>query len=225
MQRSLKDFFIHASHFFRKFFGDERVASGTKCVVGLGNPGAEYSLSRHNIGFRVVESIAASLNTKMRRGSGEFLCVRCVHDGLDFLIIEPQTFMNRSGTAVREAMKQFHLTPDRLLVIYDDFQIPLGTLRMRKEGGDGGHNGIGSVIGELQTADIARLRVGIAGSSCPQKSRKEQMANYVLSPFEKDEEERVEKMIVLARNATLDWVHYGVEHAMSKFNKSFVEGA
>ncbi len=140
-------------------------------------------------------------------------------------MIEPQTFMNRSGTAVQEAMKQFHLPPERFLVVFDDFQLPLGTLRLRKEGGDGGHNGIGSVIDELQTVDIARLRVGIAGSSCPKESRKEQMANYVLSAFEKDEEERVEKMILLARDATLDWVHSGVEHAMSKFNRSFAEGA
>ena len=221
----MKDFFIHATHFLRKLFGDERVAPKTKCVVGLGNPGAEYSLSRHNIGFRVVESIAALLNTKMRRGAGEFMYARCVHDELDFLIVEPQTFMNRSGTAVQEAMRQFHLTPEQFLVVFDDFQLPLGTLRMRKEGGDGGHNGIGSVIDELQTADIARLRVGIAGSSCPKEGRKEQMANYVLSPFEKDEEERVEKMIVLARDATLDWVHSGLEHAMSKFNRSFVGGA
>ena len=221
----MKEFFIHASHFFRKFFGDERVAPGTKCVVGLGNPGAEYSSTRHNIGFRVVESIATLHHIKMRRGKGEFMYARCVDDGLEFLFIEPLTFMNRSGVALKEAMAQFHITSERFLVVFDDFQLPLGTLRMRKEGGDGGHNGIGSVIDELQKADIARLRVGIAGSSCPKESRKEQMANYVLSPFEKDEEERVEKMILLARNATLDWVHFGVEHAMSKFNRSFVEGA
>jgi len=130
--------------------------------------------------------------------------------------------MNESGRAVEQAMKQFNLSSLDMMVVYDDFQLPLGTLRIRKEGTDGGHNGLASITYQLQTANIPRLRLGIAGKNCPTENKKELMAAYVLSEFDNNEVRLAEEMIDHARAATLSWVHKGIEHAMNNFNKSFL---
>jgi PTH1 family peptidyl-tRNA hydrolase len=130
--------------------------------------------------------------------------------------------MNESGRAVEQAMKQFNLSSLDMMVVYDDFQLPLGTLRVRKEGADGGHNGLASITYRLQTENIPRLRVGIAGKNCPTENKKELMATYVLSPFDNDEVRIAEEMFKHASDATLAWVHKGIEHAMNNFNKSFL---
>jgi PTH1 family peptidyl-tRNA hydrolase len=130
--------------------------------------------------------------------------------------------MNESGRAVEQAMKQFNLTSADLMVVYDDFQLPLGTLRIRNEGTDGGHNGLASITHQLQTENIPRLRVGIAGKNCPTENKRELMATYVLSPFDNDEVRVAEEMTKRASDATLAWVHNGIEHAMNNYNKSFL---
>jgi PTH1 family peptidyl-tRNA hydrolase len=193
-----------------------------KCVIGLGNPGEQYSATRHNIGLRVVHSLAKLLAVDLQRGRGDFRFARCTDQGDRFLIIAPLAFMNESGRAVEQAMKQFNLSSLDMIVVYDDFQLPLGTLRIRKEGTDGGHNGLASITYQLQTEDIPRLRVGIAGKSCPTENKKELMATYVLSPFDNDEVRIAEEMIKRASDATLAWVHNGIGHAMNNYNKSFL---
>jgi PTH1 family peptidyl-tRNA hydrolase len=130
--------------------------------------------------------------------------------------------MNESGRAVEQAMKQFNLSSSDMMVVYDDFQLPLGTLRIRKEGTDGGHNGLASITHHLHTENIPRLRVGIAGKNCPTENKKEQMAAYVLSEFDDSEVRIAEKMIKHAGDATLAWVHKGIEHTMNNYNKSFL---
>ena len=130
--------------------------------------------------------------------------------------------MNASGVAVEQLHQLFGLTPSNFLIVYDDFQLPLGTLRFRPEGSDGGHNGMASVIEHLGTEGIPRLRVGIAGKTCPTSERKELMASYVLSRFEKDELHTVSEMIGHAREGVLDFVEHGIEFAMNNFNRSFL---
>jgi len=170
----------------------------------------------------MVDSLANLLGADMKKGKGNFRYAQCTDQDTSFLLIAPLTFMNESGLAVEQAIKQFNVSPANLMIVYDDFQLPLGTLRIRKEGTDGGHNGLASITDQLQTENIPRLRVGIAGKTCPTVNKKELMATYVLSPFEDDETPIVEKMMENARDAALAWVHKGIEHAMSNYNKSFL---
>jgi PTH1 family peptidyl-tRNA hydrolase len=218
----LKQFFAQVFLSIRKILRGSEEPRGMKCVIGLGNPGEQYSATRHNVGLRVVDSLAKLLAVDLQRGRGDFRFARCTDQGDRFLIIAPLTFMNESGRAVEQAMKQFNLSSLDMMVVYDDFQLPLGTLRIRKEGTDGGHNGLASITYQLQTANIPRLRLGIAGKNCPTENKKELMAAYVLSEFDNNEVRLAEEMIDHARAATLSWVHKGIEHAMNNFNKSFL---
>lgn len=218
----MKQFFTRVFRFIRKLLRGSEEPRGLKCVIGLGNPGEEYASTRHNVGLTVVDSLAMALEVDMLRGKGEFRFAQCADQGNRFLVIAPLTFMNQSGRAVEQAMRQFNLSPSDMMVIYDDFQLPLGTLRVRKEGSDGGHNGLASITKQLQTENIPRLRVGIAGKDCPTENKKELMATYVLSPFDNDEVRIAEEMIKHARDATLAWADKGLDHAMNNYNKSFL---
>ncbi len=218
----MKQFFTQVFLSIRRILRGSEEPRGIKCVIGLGNPGEQYSATRHNVGLRVVDSLAKLLAVDLQRGTGDFRFARCTDQGDRFLIIAPLTFMNESGRAVEQAMKQFNLSPSDMMVVYDDFQLPLGTLRIRKEGTDGGHNGLASITYQLQTENIPRLRVGIAGKNCFTENKKELMAAYVLSEFDDSEVWMAEEMIDHARAATLSWVHKGIEHAMTNYNKSFL---
>ena len=202
---------------------DEEADSGKMiCVVGLGNPGKRYASTRHNVGFGVVASLSQSLRSRMLDGNGDFLFSECVIESRRLLLATPLTYMNESGTAVIQIMEQFKIPASDLLIILDDFQLPLGTLRLRVDGSDGGHNGLASIIYQLQTEKILRLRIGIAGTTCPTQDRKELMSAYVLSPFEKDEIQQAATMITHARNAVLALIEHGIEFAMNNFNRSFL---
>lgn len=218
----MKKFFTQVFRSIRKILRGSEEPRGMKCVIGLGNPGDQYSATRHNVGVRVVDSLAKLFAVDLQRGRGDFRFARCTDQSNRFLIIAPLTFMNESGRAVEQAMKQFNLSSVDMLVVYDDFQLPLGTLRIRKEGTDGGHNGLASITYQLQTENIPRLRFGIAGKNCPTENKKELMAAYVLSKFDNNEVRIAEEMIDHARAATLAWVHKGIEHAMNNYNKSFL---
>ena len=115
------------------------------CVVGLGNPGKRYASTRHNVGFNVVASLSQSLRSRMLDGNGDFLFSECAIESQRLLLATPLTYMNESGTAVVQIMEQFNVPASDLLIILYDFQLPLGTLRIREEGSDGGHNGLASV--------------------------------------------------------------------------------
>jgi PTH1 family peptidyl-tRNA hydrolase len=203
-------------------FFEEANSGLVQCVVGLGNPGRRYRSTRHNVGYNVVGSLAHSLRTALKEGSGEYLFSECMVDERRILLAVPSTYMNESGIAVAQLCQHFSLSPSGLLIVSDDFQLPLGTLRIRSEGSDGGHNGLASVIEHLQTEKIPRLRVGIAGSTCPGEDRKELMASYVLSPFEDDEVTLAAKMTDHARDALLAFIQHGIQFAMNNFNKSFL---
>jgi peptidyl-tRNA hydrolase, PTH1 family len=159
----------------------------------------------------------------MLDGTGDFLFSECEIGNRRLLLAVPLTYMNESGTAVTQIMEQFNVPASDLLIVLDDFQLPLGTLRLRAEGSDGGHNGLASIIYQLQTEKLPRLRVGIAGATCPTQDRKELMSEYVLSPFEKDETTLAATMITHARDAALALVLHGIEFAMNNFNKSFLD--
>ena len=207
----------------QNFFDEEGASERRQCVVGLGNPGRRYASTRHNVGFNVVAALSQSMRSSMKEGRGDFLFSECALESHRFLLATPLTYMNESGTALLQIMEQFNVAVSDLLIVVDDFQLPLGTLRIRENGSDGGHNGLASVIYQLQTDNIRRLRVGIAGATCPVEERKELMAAYVLSPFDKEEAPQAATMITHARDAVLALITHGIQFAMNNFNRSFLD--
>ncbi len=184
-------------------------------MVGLGNPGAGYEFTRHNIGFLVIDLLLSRWNKRLRPGKGEYLLARGGYAGEDVLLVKPLTYMNRSGSAVRDVLEREGLPPEKLLVVCDDFALPLGTLRLRSRGSDGGHNGLASIIVELQTEEFPRLRCGIQQEAMPPK---EAMADFVLSTFERAEEETVRTMIDRAADAVQEMVVSGLGRTMNLYN-------
>ena len=186
-------------------------------VIGLGNPESRYSETRHNIGFRVADHLAAELHLSFRPGRGEYLIAKGVAENKPIALVKPLTYMNESGVAVMELREQFDAPLDHLLVVCDDFQIPLGQLRLRLRGTDGGHNGLYSIIYQLQSDEFARLRCGIGSSAMPKE--KNRMADFVLEEFTTDEHAIVERMIKRAGEACLLAHSKDMAMAMNIFNK------
>lgn len=181
-------------------------------VVGLGNPGPEYANTRHNIGFRVVEELA-------RRNKVPFTPDRYAHraefrhKGKTVICLEPQTFMNLSGKAVRYWMEQEGVVSERVMVITDDLALPYGKLRLRASGSAGGHNGLTSIIGTIGTETFPRLRFGIGSDFA-----RGRQSDYVLGEWNKDELTVLEERIGVCCDAVLDFCLMGIGHAMNVFN-------
>jgi PTH1 family peptidyl-tRNA hydrolase len=182
-------------------------------VLGLGNPGLEFVWTRHNVGFRVVEE------TCRRRGPAvwmqRFLSeVAVIHAGRLAVVARPQTFMNRSGEAAVRLLEGLELTPERMLVVVDDIDLPLGALRLRRHGGAGTHNGLKDIC-EAVGNQFPRLRLGIRGACVD-----EDLADYVLGGFQSDEVERAEAAICRAADGIESILRVGVERAMNAVNSS-----
>lgn len=188
---------------------------GSLIVVGLGNPGAGYEHTRHNIGFLVVDELLSRWKKRLRPGKGEYLLARADYAGEEVLLIKPLTYMNNSGIAVRDILDREGLGPQHLLVVCDDFALPLGLLRIRSRGSDGGHNGLASIIMELQTDDFPRLRCGIQLEVMPPKDA---MADFVLSVFGDAEREAVRAMITRAADAVQELAVSGIGRTMNIYN-------
>jgi PTH1 family peptidyl-tRNA hydrolase len=184
-----------------------------KIVAGLGNPGAKYQNSRHNVGFDVVDQIAKTNFAEGWKTAFDSLAAECTIDGERVLLLKPQTYMNRSGLAVRKAV-DFYKTPlADVLVVCDDFSLPLGRLRFRASGSAGGQNGLKDVIHHLGTDEVVRLRLGI-----DQPPANVDPADFVLSAFRPAERECVAETIIDAGRAVECWIRRGVAAAMNEFN-------
>ncbi len=184
-------------------------------IVGLGNPGTEYEETRHNVGYRVLDELARRWKKQFRPGRGEYLILTAADGGRDVHLVKPLTYMNNSGLAVAEVLERFDASPGALLVVADDFQIPLGTLRLRRQGSDGGHNGLYSIIYHLQSDAFPRLRCGIGREMMPPKR---EMASFVLSPFEPGEADAARQMTERAADAVATTLHAGLAAAMNAFS-------
>jgi PTH1 family peptidyl-tRNA hydrolase len=183
-----------------------------RLVLGLGNPGAEYETSRHNVGFRVVDELARRQGIASWRRECETL-VAAAGDRL--LLGKPQTYMNRSGYAALCLVERRGIDPGDLLVVLDDVNLPLGRLRLRRGGSPGGQRGLESILEELRTDEVPRLRLGVQEGEEP--PRGEELVDYVLAPFA-GEGEAVERMVERAADACAAWWAEGVEAAMNRFN-------
>jgi PTH1 family peptidyl-tRNA hydrolase len=186
-------------------------------IVGLGNPGKSYANTRHNVGYLVVDALAAKLRCEFRPGKGEFLFAGSSFRDNEVVLVKPVTSMNESGIAVADVVDRFEVRLDEVLIVVDDFQIPLGSLRLRPSGSDGGHNGMYSIIYHLQSDAFPRLRCGIGSEEMPQD--KSLMADFVLSQFAPKEKPIVEEMVGRATDACLSFVADGIEKTMSLFNR------
>jgi len=179
-------------------------------VIGLGNPGQRYARTRHNIGFIIVDLLAAGGST-WRDGAAQSRIAVTEAAGAEVLLVKPQTYMNRSGVAVAALRRQYEFELDRALVVCDDFLLDFGRLRLRRAGSDGGHNGLASVLEELGTAAVPRLRVGVG----PVPEGGDDI-DFVLADFGAGED--VGALADRGRGAAISWVADGVDVAMNQFN-------
>ena len=185
-----------------------------RLIVGLGNPDPEYQWTPHNLGFMAVDELANRAAIRVERPEGKALVGRGKLAGEDVVLAKPQTYMNLSGISVRELLAKYELDIGDLLVMWDEVQLPFGTVRIHGSGSAGSHNGAKSVIGALGTQEFARLRLG-AGPEHPLSSRKE----YVLRPMKKAELEIAAEMLEEAGNAVEMILKEGIDAAMTKFNR------
>ncbi len=184
-----------------------------KLLVGLGNPDPCYKLTRHNVGFMLIEYLVARHSIKLAEKKYGVCWGRGIIAECEVILSQPLSYMNLSGQPVRQLQQALALPEADLLVICDDFNLPLGTLRLRKQGSAGGHNGLKSIINCLGTEEFARLRLGI-GSPAPNKDS----ADYVLENFKAKEWPQVEEMIEQAAQAVETYLSEGITTAMNAFN-------
>jgi peptidyl-tRNA hydrolase, PTH1 family len=195
-----------------------------RLIVGLGNPGAKYDRTRHNIGFEVIDALVkrypdASLveNKRFQGIAGEFRS-----GGERTVLLKPTTFMNLSGQAVRAVLDWYKLEPESVLVVYDDMDLPTGKLRLRLSGGAGGHNGMKSIIAHLGTKEFPRLRVGI-GATDKGEARNQAVVSHVLGRFAPEDRKIVDAVIPMAVDAIDLSLRKGFERAMNLYNGREVE--
>ena len=186
-----------------------------KLIVGLGNPGIEYQFTPHNLGFLAVDRIAEQCGVEVRNRQCRALTARAEIAGVPVLLAKPETFMNLSGLSVRELVDEYQADPIKdLLVIYDELDLPLGTIRVRKQGSAAGHNGMKSILGALGSQEVQRIRLGIAPDHEVGDG-----ARYVLGAFRKAQYPLIDEVLDMAAKAVQKILTDGVDAAMNEFNR------
>jgi len=184
-------------------------------IVGLGNPGRAYRETRHNIGFTLVNHLAERLGVEFTRMESKSLVTKGTYAGHQLILAKPMTYMNLSGQAVRSLVRFYKIPLDKLLTCYDDVDLPLGTMRMRPDGGAGGHKGMQSIIEQLGNQGFSRLRIGIG-----RPPGRKTAASYVLDDFSPDETEFLQVILDRAVDAVLTFVTDGIDVAMNQYNST-----
>lgn len=182
-------------------------------IAGLGNPGIKYAKTRHNIGFLVIEEIAKRTGLEFKTEEDFRLSRGFIRDR-DVILIEPLTYMNLSGKAIKKVIKQFHLMPENLIVIHDDIDMETGKVKIKRRGSSGGHKGVESIISSIGSTEFIRVKIGIG------RDRELPVEEYVLRKFKKEEIPLITDAISRAADAVLFIISDGVDKAMNKFNKS-----
>ena len=184
-------------------------------IVGLGNPGAEFSHNRHNVGFMLLDCLADRLGESFSRLESNSLLTKAKYQDKRLLLAKPQTFMNLSGQAVSRLVKYYKIPLESLLIVYDDVDLPLESIRIRPNGGAGGHKGVASIIERLGTNEFPRLRLGIG-----RPPGRKNAAAHVLQNFTKEENVFLEVTLERAVDAVLVFVSAGLEASMNKYNET-----
>ena len=183
-------------------------------IAGLGNPGPEYEKTRHNTGFMSLDLLAARLQVKVSKERFKALTAQADFDGQRLLLMKPLTFMNASGIAIEAAAHFYKIPPERVLVLFDDISLPVGRLRIRKNGSAGGHNGLKSIISCLGSDQFPRVKIGVGAKPHPDYD----LADWVLSSFSKAEQPELDRALGNARDAALCVITDGCEKAAASFN-------
>jgi PTH1 family peptidyl-tRNA hydrolase len=186
-----------------------------KLIVGLGNPGIEYQFTPHNLGFLTIDRIANGLGMEVRNRQCRALTARATIAGEPAVLAKPETYMNLSGLSVRELVAEHEIDVQRdLIVVYDELDLPLGTIRIRQRGSSAGHNGMESILGALNTDEFLRVRLGVA----PERKVTDGV-QYLLSPFRKAQEKVVDELLDLGAQAVEVILKEGPAAAMNRFNR------
>ena len=183
-----------------------------KLIIGLGNYGKEYKNTRHNIGFMALDYYAKKNNLSIDKKKFKGLYAETTINGEKIILLEPQTYMNLSGTCVRDFILYFHIDIKDILVIYDDMDLEVGTLRLREKGSAGGHNGIKNIIENIKTSDFKRIRVGIS------KDKDRNVIDYVLGKFSEDDKKLIDEKIEKISYIIEDFVKFDFNKVMSMYN-------
>ncbi|MDE0299349.1 MAG: aminoacyl-tRNA hydrolase [Candidatus Poribacteria bacterium] len=199
--------------FWRKSKSD--ALNPLKLIVGLGNPGQRYSMTKHNVGYWVINELLRRYRIGKLRGMCGALVGTTEWDGGEAVYAKPTTYMNNSGEAVSALLNRFNLSISDLCVVYDDLNLEIGVIRLRKNGSDGGHNGMKSIIRHLNTQEFPRLRIGIGA---PNQSQ----TDYVLSGFDEFDQNRIDRVVRRAADAVEMLIEDDIQTAMSQFNGKVV---
>lgn len=187
-------------------------------IIGLGNPGPEYKFNRHNVGFMVLDELGKELGAEFGRMQSNALVAQARRGEHRIMLAKPRTYMNRSGSAVGALVRFYKAPLAKLLIIYDDVDLPFETLRLRGEGGSAGHNGMKSIIENLGSQEFARLRAGVGRPKGRMRT-----PDHVLQDFSKSEQEALTFVLQRATEAALTFIDEGVVAAMNKFNRGTEE--
>ena len=189
-----------------------------KLIVGLGNPGKEYSTNRHNIGFLCLNHFARAHRITLDKKQGKSRIGTGRVAGNEVILAKPFTYMNLSGIAVNNLMQKYKINLEDLIVIHDDLDLPLGKIRIRRDSSAGGHNGIKSIIANLGTQDFIRIRVGISRPAAEGENKEECIVDYVLGDFTAEDKPIIEETIRRVSAAIISLITEGLNAAMNKFN-------
>lgn len=189
------------------------MSAGLHLIVGLGNPGAKYARTRHNVGFAAVEELARRHRIEWRGRQARADVAKGTINGVPVVLAKPQTYMNLSGESVSALLHWHKLPVDRLIILYDDMDLPLGSIRVRGRGSAGGHNGLTSIIGRLRTQEFARVRIGIE-----RPPGVGEQVDWVLGHFTREEQREITPALTTAADAVEFWLTNGIEKTMNAFN-------
>jgi len=187
----------------------------------LGNPGARYHNTRHNIGFAVLDCLASFFKIREFISDDDYALAVAEHENKTIMLLKPMTFMNLSGFALAAFLEDYDVPLSKILIVLDDVNLPFGTIRLRPSGSGGGQRGMHSIIHELRTENVPRLRLGIKPAS-PLKTPFRVTPDFVLSEFGDEEKKSLDKILNLARDAVLCFINHGIQTAMNRFNKNFL---
>ena len=183
-------------------------------IAGLGNPGKQYFATRHNIGFSAIDYISQKNGIDVTKIKHKALVGEGVIAGEKVLLVKPQTFMNLSGESIGEIVSWYKIPNDKILIIYDEVSLPVGSLRIRKKGSDGGHNGVKSIILHLNSDVFGRIKIGVGA-----KPEGYDLASYVLGKLTDEDAKVIFELLGLTNDAVIEYITNGADSAMNKFNR------